>query len=374
MGASAQTIVGVDLYSYSLSYVHGTYVMSEGRLIRDLESTVVRITTDSGLVGFGETCPLGTTYLPSHAAGARAALKEVAPQVVGIDATNIGAVTQAVDRQLAGHRYAKSALDIACWDLLGQSAGQPLCQLLGGRLQESFPLYVAIPLGPPEDMRQHVLQQRESGIHRFQLKLGGDPEEDARRVHAVIDATGDEDTVIGDANGGWRLAEAIRAAALLDGLPRFLLEQPCQTMEECFVVRDKASMPFILDEVITDLAALARAWNAGGLDGFNLKIARVGGLTNAKLLRDAGQSLGLMITVEDSWGGDLATAAVSHLAASTDPDALLMASFFNDWTDGHIAGYQPRSQAGRGAAPAASGLGVPVDPEALGAPFESFAS
>jgi L-alanine-DL-glutamate epimerase-like enolase superfamily enzyme len=333
---------------------------------------VVRVTTESGLVGFGETCPLGTTYLPSHAAGARAALREVTPQVVGIDATNLGAVAHTIDRRLAGHGYAKSALDIACWDILGQSADQPLCQLLGGRRQTTFPLYVAIPLGPPEEMREDALRQRDGGIHRFQLKLGGDPEEDARRVQAVVEATGYEDTVVGDANGGWRLAEAIRAAALLDGLPRFLLEQPCQTMEECLVVREKASMPLILDEVITDLPALVRAWSAGGLDGFNLKIARVGGLTEARLLRDAGQSLGLMLTIEDSWGGDLATAAVSHLAASTDPDALLMASFFNDWTDGHIAGHEPRSHAGRGAAPAAPGLGVDVDLSALGTPFASF--
>jgi L-alanine-DL-glutamate epimerase-like enolase superfamily enzyme len=93
----------------------------------------------------------------------------------------------------------------------------------------------------------------------------------------------------------------------------------------------------------------------------------VGGLTRAKLLRDLGTELGLRFTIEDSWGGDLVTAAVAHLAASTKPEQLLMASFMNDWTLDHIAGYAPRSAEGRGSAPTAAGLGVTPDTSALSA-------
>ena len=80
-------------------------------------------------------------------------------------------------------------------------------------------------------------------------------------------------------------------------------------------------------------------------------------------MRDLGVELGLRFTIEDSWGGDLTTAAVAHLAATTPPDALLMASFMNDWTLDHIAGYEPRSRDGRGTAPTGPGLGVEVDAE-----------
>jgi cis-L-3-hydroxyproline dehydratase len=146
-----------------------------------------------------------------------------------------------------------------------------------------------------------------------------------------------------------------------------LFEQPCPTLEECLAVRARTTLPMVLDEVITDVRALIRA--AGAIDGVNLKLGRVGGLTAARLLRDLGQELGLRFTIEDSWGGDLTTAAVSHLAASTRPEALLMASFMNDWTLDHIAGHEPRSRRGRGAAPARPGLGVEVDTEALGAPL-----
>jgi L-alanine-DL-glutamate epimerase-like enolase superfamily enzyme len=105
------------------------------------------------------------------------------------------------------------------------------------------------------------------------------------------------------------------------------------------------------------------------MDHINLKIGRVGGLTKARLIRDAAVDLGLKLTIEDSWGGDLVTAAVSQLAAATPPDALFAVSYMNDWTVEHIAGYQPRSHSGFGPLPAGPGLGVTIDTGALGAPL-----
>jgi L-alanine-DL-glutamate epimerase-like enolase superfamily enzyme len=360
-------IARVDFFGYDLRYAHGEYVMSGGRTIASLPSTVVRVEAEGGLVGWGETCPLGPTYLESHAGGARAALAELAPALIGIDPTNLAAVGAAMDGALRGHGYAKAALDIACWDLLGRAAGLPVATLLGGVRSVDFPLYVAIPLGPVDAMVAHVREQRALGIRRFQLKLGADPREDAARVRAVLSATEEGDVVIADANGGWRLQDALIAARALEPLDRVLFEQPCPTLEECLTIRERTTLPMVLDEVITDARALIRA--AGACEAVNLKLGRVGGLTAAKLIRDLGEALGLRFTIEDSWGGDLTTAAVAHLAASTRPDALLMASFMNDWTLDHIAGHQPRSRDGRGAAPTTPGLGVEPDPSALGAPL-----
>jgi cis-L-3-hydroxyproline dehydratase len=367
-------IAQVELFSYELSYVHGEYVMSGGRVVTSLESTVVKVTTTDGVVGYGETCPLGSNYLPAHAAGARAALTELGPYLIGLDAANPIAVARACERVLLGHGYAKSALDIACWDVLGHVTGRPVCDLIGGRHYDQFPLYVAIPLGSPKQMSDYVVRLQESGIHRFQLKLGGDPVDDADRARAVMDVAGPNDVVIGDANCGWSLREAITAARLMDGLPGLILEQPCATYEECVRVREHTSLPMILDEVITDLATLLRAWEDRAMEGFNLKINRVGGLTQARVMRDVGERLGITVNVEDAWGGDLTTAAVSHLAASTRPETLTMVSFMNDWTNEHVAGYQPRSVDGYGRAPDAPGLGIDVDDALLGTPFASFSS
>jgi L-alanine-DL-glutamate epimerase-like enolase superfamily enzyme len=85
-------------------------------------------------------------------------------------------------------------------------------------------------------------------------------------------------------------------------------------------------------------------------------------------MRALAQELGLGVSIEDMWGGDVITAAVSHLAASTSPEHLENVSFFNDWTDGHVAGHEPRSVNGRGRAPSAPGLGIEVDAARLGEP------
>ena len=215
-------------------------------------------------------------------------------------------------------------------------------------------------------MVEHVRARRAEGVRHFQLKLGADPREDAARVRAVLE-TEAADVLVADANGGWRLQDAVIAARALEDLDRVLFEQPCPTLEECLQVRERTTLPMVLDEVITDVGALTRAY--GAMEGVNLKLGRVGGLTKARLMRDLGQELGLRFCIEDSWGGDVTTAAVSHLAASTRPEALLMASFMNDWTLDHVAGYLPRSEGGRGAAPTGPGLGVAPDLSLLGQPL-----
>ena len=364
-------IASVDVFGYDLSYVHGRYVMSGGRIIETLPSTVVCVTTESGVKGFGEVCPLGPAYLPAHGAGARAALEELVPAVVGLSVGNLGAVNAAMDRALMGHGYAKSAIDTACWDAFGRVVGLPVCDLLGGRLSDTFPLYFAVPLASAEEMTAYVDARRSEGIHRFQLKVGADPYEDAARTRRVVEATGPEDVIVADANGGWCLQDAVVAARAIDGLERVFLEQPCPTLEECLIVRQRTTLPMVLDECIRDVHSLLRAYEARALEAFNLKISKVGGLTQAKLMRDLAVALGLRVTIEDAWGGDLVTAAVSHLAASTPPETLFTVSFMNDWTNEHVAGYEPRSKGGLGSAPTLPGLGIDVDVAALGPPLFS---
>lgn len=359
----------IEVYGYSLHYVHGEYVMSGGRVVRALPSTVVRVITDQDITGWGEVCPLGQTYLPAFAEGARAALRELAPALLGADPRNLAQVNERMDTVLRGHGYAKSPLDVACWDILGKAAGLPLATLLGGQRQDRYPLYMAVPLGGVDEMAAYVQARRAEGIHRFQLKIGADPREDAARVRRVVEVTGDDDVIVADANGGWRLQDAVMAVRLLEPLPRVYLEQPCPTLEECAAVRRLTTLPMIYDEVVVDVQTLLAAAQQGGAGGVNLKISRVGGLSRARVIRDLCDTLGVSLTIEDSWGGDVVTAAVSHLAASTRAEALFTVSFMNDWTVEHIAGHQPRSRAGFGAPAPGPGLGIEVDLGALGPPL-----
>jgi len=368
-GGEGVRITGVEIYGYTLTYVHGEYRMSGNRIVRELPSTVVRVLTDSGVEGWGEVCPLGPTYLPAFAEGARAALRVLAPALLGADPCNLAEVNDRMDTALRGHVYAKSPLDIACWDILGKATGQPIVTLLGGRRQDQFPLYMAVPLGPPEEMQAYVQARKAEGIRRFQLKVGGNPREDAERVRWVIEGTEDEDIVIADANGGWRLQDAIVAVRMMEGYPRLFLEQPCPTLEECRAVRKVTKLPMIYDEIVTDIPSLLAVVQEGGASGINLKVSRVGGLSRARQIRDVAEALGISLTIEDMWGGDVTTAAVSHLAASTNPALLFTVSFMNDWVHEHIAGCEPRSTEGYGRAPTGPGLGIHVDLRELGDPL-----
>jgi len=345
---TAATIDRIDVFGYELTYAHGDYVMSSGRVVNRLPSTLVRVTTRDGAEGFGEVCPLGSTYLPAFGEGARVAIRELAPALIGADATNLADVHRRLDDRLKGHEYAKSALDVACWDAFGRLVGKPVAALLGGVLQRELPLYVAIPLGTPASMAAFVARERSGGIRNFQAKLGAEPAEDAQRVAAILAATGPGDAVIGDANGAWRRQDAIIAARLFEGFERFRLEQPCPT--------------------------LVRAAGLDAMDQINLKISRVGGLLPARLMRDVAVRLGIRLMIEDSWGGDVVTAAVAHLAAGTPPEALFAVSFMNDWTTEHIAGYQPRSSLGMGPVPEGPGLGIEVDVAGLGSPLFTVAA
>jgi L-alanine-DL-glutamate epimerase-like enolase superfamily enzyme len=216
-------IVRLDVYGYDVTCVDGTFELSGGRVVESLPSTIVRVTLDDDTVGFGETCPLGAAYLPAHGEGARAALRELAPAALGLDPRAAAIVNDRLDDRLLGHAYAKSAIDVACWDAAAKASRVPVCTLLGGRRLESYPLYAAIPLGPPDEMAAEVERLLDEGVHQFQLKLGTAPRDDAGRVHSVLEAIGPDDVLVADANGGWRAGRrGRRPPARADGarLPR----------------------------------------------------------------------------------------------------------------------------------------------------------
>jgi cis-L-3-hydroxyproline dehydratase len=361
-------IVEADVFDYRLKYAHGEYVMSGGRAALMQVGTLVRLRTDEGLVGWGEVTPLGATYLPTSPEVIRAALTQLLPGLIGMDPTNISQITATMDSIALGQPFAKSAVDIACWDILGQASGMPISALLGGVLQEDFPLYEAVPLGSPASMADFITARRDAGITQFQLKVGNRPEDDVARARACAEAGGGETVIIADSNGGWNILDAQRAMRGMEDLPIYV-EQPCRTTADSVIAHRNCRVPLVLDESILGVEDLFEAKAVAGAMGVNVKLSRVGGLTTAARMRDVLQDLNMMISVEDTWGGDVITAAVSHLAASTRPENLLTASFFNDWTDGHVAGYTPRSRNGRGSAPTAPGLGIQVDASALGAPI-----
>lgn len=132
----------ISAYQVDLPLHEGSYKWSGGKSVEVFDSTVVRIETDADITGHGEVCPLGPVYLPAYAEGVRTGLAKLAPGMIGADPCQLGKINRLMDRVLKGPPYVKSALDMACWDIAGQVAGQPVCNLLGGRYGDDFVLYL----------------------------------------------------------------------------------------------------------------------------------------------------------------------------------------------------------------------------------------
>jgi cis-L-3-hydroxyproline dehydratase len=342
-----------------------TYKWSGGKSVTVFDSTIVGVETDTGLVGYGEVCPLGPFYLPAYADGVRAGLREIGPHLLGHDPRELTKLNHRMDAALKGHPYVKSGIDIACWDILGQSANMPVCELLGGRYGEDVPLYRAISQELPEVMAGKVAQYRGEGYRRFQLKVGGDADVDIARINAVAAKLQPGDRLIADANTGWVQHEAVRVARAVRDVDVYI-EQPCLTYEECLAVRRQCQHPFILDENIDDLGILLRARSDLAMDVVNLKISKLGGLTKIRQARDLCVSMGIAMTLEDSWGGDIATAAIAHLAHSTPPPFLFSTTDFNSYVTVSTADGAPQRIDGRMAASKSPGLGIRPKHAALG--------
>ena len=360
-------ITGINVYRVELPLKEGSYKWSGGRSVEVFDSTVVELQTDTGLTGWGEVCPLGPAYLPAYAAGARTGIAELAPQLIGIDPTELSLVNQRMDRSLRGHPYVKSALDMACWDILGKACGQSIATLFGGCYLEDFALYRAISQDTPERMAASVGKYRAEGYTKFQLKSGSDVETDIARIHAVAAELLPGDVLVADANCGWTQHQAVAVAAGVRDVNVYI-EQPCLSYEECLVVRRHTDRPFVLDEVIDDVKTVVRGYHDQAMDVINLKISKVGGLTKARQMRDLCVSLGIAMTIEDTWGGDIITAAIAHLAHSTPPEYLFSATDFNSYVTVSIAEGAPQRRHGRLAASTRPGLGIEPRMEVLGEP------
>jgi L-alanine-DL-glutamate epimerase-like enolase superfamily enzyme len=363
-------ITGITAYRVELPLHEGSYKWSCGRSVEVFDSTVVAIATDEGIAGYGEVCPLGPAYLPAYAAGVRAGIAEIAPHLIGCNPTELSLINQRMDQSLRGHPYVKSAMDVACWDIVGKVSGLPVVTLLGGRYGNDVALYRAISQDTPEQMAAMVGKYRNEGYTKFQLKSGSDVATDIARIKAVAAELQTGDILVADANCGWTLHEALR---VVDGVRDVdvYIEQPCRSYEECLVVRRHTNRPFVLDEVIDDVNTVVRAHGDQAMDIVNVKISKVGGLTKAKQIRDLCVSLGIAMTIEDTWGGDIVTAAIAHLAHSTPTEYLFSATDFNSYVTVSIAAGAPQRTRGRLAASSQAGLGIDPRLEILGTPVLS---
>jgi L-alanine-DL-glutamate epimerase-like enolase superfamily enzyme len=367
-------IVRITVWQMTLP-LSQSYTLSGGRLKFDeLDSSFVRIDTDDGLSGWGEACPWGHTYLPAHGPGIRAGLDLLAPALIGLDPRALDHVNRVMDLTLPGHLYVKSALDVACWDILGQASGLPLWKLLGGAHAEPVAVNSSISNGEPDEMIALIKAASEKGYRTHSAKIGGaDVRGDIERIEAITSALPAGEKITFDVNRAWTPGVAIQVLNSVSA--RDWIEQPCETLAQCAHVARRVRNPIMLDECLNGFQEHLDAWKLGACEGVKIKPNRVGGLTKARQIRDFGLSVGWQMHIEDVGGSALADTAAIHLASST-PQAQRLASWLCHY---HLAidpvvGQGARNVDGFATPPTLPGLGVRPDPGRLGEAFAHYES
>ncbi|MCT4553659.1 MAG: mandelate racemase/muconate lactonizing enzyme family protein [Pelagimonas sp.] len=362
----------IHIYQHDLPVKNGPYTMANAE-VWALDSTLVRLVAEDGTEGWGETCPVGPTYAEAHAGGARAALIAMGPGLIGAEALPL-TLMRRMNGLLTGHNYAKAAIDIAAHDLMGKHLGVSVADLLGGAVTDRVPSYYATGVGAPGDIARLAADKLAEGYPRLQIKVGGRPVEidieTIRKVWEVVRGSGMKLAV--DGNRGWTTRDALRVSRECPDIP-FIMEQPCNTIEDLAKIRPQVSHGIYMDENSVDLNTVISAAGTGLVDGFGMKVTRIGGLQNMRAFRDICEARNLPHTCDDSWGGDIIAAACTQIGATIRPDLCEGVWLAAPYIDGH---YDPRGGVaitdGHIARPTGPGLGVTPEAALFGAPVQSF--
>ncbi|MEM6759134.1 MAG: enolase C-terminal domain-like protein [Pseudomonadota bacterium] len=366
-------ITRITVYQVDLPLEH-PYWLSGGRLkFECLDATFAKLETDAGITGWGEGTPWGHTYVPAHGPGIRAGIETIAPFVLNLDPRRLLEVERAMDTALPGHLYAKSPVDMACWDIAGQAAGLPIADLMGGGSRTPRPIASSVGAKTVEETRAVIARYRARGYIAHSVKIGGDVARDIARIRDVEALRAPGDIMLYDVNRGWTRQQALRVMRAVEDL-QVMVEQPCETLDDIAAIAPRHATPVSVDESLVTLQDATRIARDGLAEVFGIKLNRVGGLTKAARMRDVALAHGIDMFVMATGGSVLADTEALHLAA-TIPDAHCHAVWAcQDMLTVDIAGGRgPRNIAGHLHLPEAPGLGVHPDEDALGAPVAAYA-
>lgn len=365
-------ITEVHIYSHTMPVMNGPYTIASSK-VYSLDTTLVKLVADNGLFGWGETCPVGPTYQPHHAKGAVAALEEMAQGLIGANPLQPLLLRRRMDSLLNGHRYAKAAIDIAAYDLMGKHYDARVADLLGGAVTERVPSYYASGIGEPDEIARIAEERMKEGYPRLQIKIGGrDVAIDIAVVRKVWERVGGRLRLAVDGNRSLTTRDTLRLSRECPDIP-FILEQPCNTIEEIASIRKQLQHAVFIDENGEDLATVLRAIGDGVCDGFGMKVTRIGGLHAMVTFRDICEARSMPHTCDDAWGGDIIAAACTHIGATVQPRLCEGVWLAQPYLDGN---FDPKNgvniEGGHIKLPTGPGLGVVPEEGMFGAPVASF--
>ncbi len=355
-------ITRVDIYKADIGFME-PFVIAIME-VRNAECLFIKINTQDGLYGIGETNTLRAITGENQAINLAGAV-ELARLILGKDAFNIEERTREIDQFLAFNSALRSAFDMALYDLLGKVADLPLYALLGGG-KRSFWTDNTIGISDPETMAQKAFDYKERGFRAIKVKLGTTKDQDLLRIKKIREAIGDDVPIRIDANQGWDYRTAVDALRTMEPMGIEYCEQPVPhwDYESMRQLRQRTNIAIMADESLFDHHDAWKLASMGCCDYFNIKLSKSGGIHTALKINAIAEAAGIRCMFGSMIETRLALTAAAHLVSArenfkyADLDAYLLLK-----DDPIVGGAQ--YNVGEIKVPDASGHGADVDPEFL---------
>jgi o-succinylbenzoate synthase len=290
------------------------------RTVENLESVIVKITADNGLVGWGEASATVVITGDSLDSIEAAIAKTIKPQLIGKNLLNYEEVFHILHQSMIGNSSAKAAVDMALYDLLAQKCGLPLYQFLGGyqnRLETDY----TVSVNSPKEMGEDAFQYLQQGFTVLKIKVGKDSiQDDILRIKEIRDRVGGQVKIRLDANQAWQVKEAVASIRKMEdmGLDIELVEQPVKAHDitGLKMVTDAVDTPIMADEsVFSPIQAFEIVKNRAA-DLINIKLMKSGGIYKAQIINHVAEEFGVECMVGSMIESRLAVTAAAHFAAS----------------------------------------------------------
>ncbi|MGW6172497.1 enolase C-terminal domain-like protein [Arthrobacter sp. NPDC055138] len=321
----------IEAIPYAIPYTHPLKFASGE--VTTADHVLLRVHTDTGLVGVADAPPRPYTYGETQASIVAIVEQVFAPQVTGLDVLDRGKIHAVLNRTIH-NQVAKGALDIALWDLMGKAMETPVHKLLGGYTDH---MRVSHMLGfrPAQELLDEALRfGEEYGITTFKLKVGRRPLGlDIEACHVLREGLGEDVDIYLDANRGWTANEALEVLRRTEGLGLSLLEEPCDAKETMSRRRlvEKSPIPVVGDESVPTAGDVSRELLSGGCNAICIKTAR-SGFTEAQQILGLCTGLGVDVTMGnqiDTQIGSLATVTFGAAHEATSRRAGELSNFLD---------------------------------------------
>ncbi len=309
-------ITGIECYAVRLPLIK-PFIISYGTYSH-VESVLVRLTTETGVIGWGEATPDPFVTGESWASTEAMLRHDLLPLLRDQNPLAREAIYARLDGLVTGAPSAKAAIDLALWDLAGKQAGLSVAALLGGPVHDALTWHVTLSIGAPGVIAQEARAAVAAGHTEIKMKVGAARlQDDVDRIMAVREAVGPEIALMVDANQGWRdPATAIRAINAIAPAAPVWIEQPIRADDFAGLaeVRRATGIAQMADEGVHSARDGLRIIELRAADLINVKLMKTGGITGAMRLIAICEAAGLRCMVGSMVESAIATAAGAQIA------------------------------------------------------------